>query len=309
MILLLCVLIVLAVATVYFLIPATLTVAETIPIKCVSNAAFRNLSVAQSWGNWWPGADTGVIAGNSFYLSNSRYSLSKKADNNLEILIEDQKDTVKTAMNLLSIAKDSTLVNWHFNISAGNNPFSRIAAYRRALSLKKNMNILLHHIQNYLSDFKNVYGFPLVEGSTTDTTLLTTKTISATWPGTDLIYALIDKLKKTCSEQGCTITGTPMLNVSPLYNAGYLVRVALPVNRMMASKDSITGMRMVPGKFIIAEAVGGLQTVAGVHQQLSFYFQDFGRVSMAIPFDYLVTDRKTETDTSKWVTRIYAPVY
>jgi hypothetical protein len=39
------------------------------------------------------------------------------------------------------------------------------------------------------------------------------------------------------------------------------------------------------------------------------YFADYKRVAMAIPFEYLVTDRETETDTTKWVTRIYAPVY
>jgi hypothetical protein len=30
---------------------------------------------------------------------------------------------------------------------------------------------------------------------------------------------------------------------------------------------------------------------------------------MAIPFQLLVTDRSTESDTSKWVTHIYVPVF
>jgi hypothetical protein len=39
------------------------------------------------------------------------------------------------------------------------------------------------------------------------------------------------------------------------------------------------------------------------------YFKDYNRVAMAIPFEYLITDRLKVPDTSKWVTKIYCPVY
>jgi hypothetical protein len=66
---------------------------------------------------------------------------------------------------------------------------------------------------------------------------------------------------------------------------------------------------MVPGKFIVTDVVGGSHTIAQTYQQIHHYFQDYRRTSMAIPFEYLVTDRQQVTDTSKWLTRIYAPVY
>ncbi|MEO5595040.1 MAG: hypothetical protein ABIR15_02260 [Chitinophagaceae bacterium] len=301
----------LSVAAVYYLIPDTLVVTELVKVNCVSDAAFRNLSNEQNWSKWWPGPkDTGnAAAGKSFLLSDNRYSLSKKTINNFEILIDNKKDILSSEMNLLSLPGNAMLIKWHYTATAGSNFFNRIAAYRKALSLKKDMHTILDYMQTYLSDFKNIYGFTFHEASTIDTFLITTKAFSPGWPATDFVYDRINKLKKFCNEQGCNITGTPMLNITRLQSSGYQLMVALPVNRFMQPKDSISGIRMVPGKFIIADVAGGLQTIAEMHQQISFYFQDYRRTSMAIPFDYLVTDRQRETDSSKWITRIYAPVY
>jgi len=309
--LLLFAILVLAIAAVYYLIPGTLVVSETVKINCIAEAAFRNLSDEQSWGKWWPGtADAGVNAATGkFSLGNNRYSLSRKVTNNFEILVESKDGVIPGEMNLFSIPHDSTLVRWRFTLPAGNNPFKRIAAYARAVSLKSDMHTILTRIQTYLSDFKNVYGFSFREASTKDTLLITTKSFSAERPTTDFVYALINKLKNFCSSQNCNITGMPMLNVTSLRPAGFQVMVALPVNRLVQEHDSVSIIKMVPGKFIITDVVGGLHTIAQTYQQLHFYFQDYRRTTMAIPFEYLLTNRQQETDTSKWVTRIYAPVY
>ena len=38
------------------------------------------------------------------------------------------------------------------------------------------------------------------------------------------------------------------------------------------------------------------------------YFLDSKRASPAIPYELMVTDRSAETDTAKWVTRLYYPI-
>ena len=39
------------------------------------------------------------------------------------------------------------------------------------------------------------------------------------------------------------------------------------------------------------------------------YFQDYKKISMAMSFTMLVTDRMLQTDSSRWITRLYEPVY
>jgi hypothetical protein len=165
------------------------------------------------------------------------------------------------------------------------------------------------NMQNYLSIFENVYGFRMQESTVTDTFFISTKAVSPVYPGTDFIYTLVNKLRRFCTSQGCTVTGSPMLNITRLDSAHYQVRTALPVNREMLGKEDITTGKMVAGKFIVTEVTGGVHKVEATLEQVHNYFRDYGRTAMAIPFSYLVTDRQQQPDSSRWVTRIYAPVY
>ena len=147
------------------------------------------------------------------------------------------------------------------------------------------------------------------KGSTTDTLLVTSKFISKGYPGTSIIYNQIEKLKKISGSKGVSITGNPLINISNISSSDYQVMVALPVNKLFSSGDSVVAKRMIPGKFIVAEVKGGSYQVMNTLEQIKLYAQDYGRSPVAIPFEYLLTDRQQEPDSNKWVTKIYLPVY
>lgn len=300
--------IILATVIVYIFIPNTQTVEAVVKLPCVPEAAFRVLSHDSSWPRWWPGP--AAPDAQSYLYANNRYQLSSKGLNSIGVSIDAKNNQWPSQMNLFALPGDSMLIRWHLTMTAGSNPLHRITGYRQAVSLKTDMDTILSHVRQYLSDFNNIYGVPFHEGSITDTFLITTKSIVATPPELAVIYSMIGKLKNFCSSTpNCNITGTPMLNITPLGAAGYQVMVALPVNHFIPVEGDISGIKMVPGKFIIADVTGGPQTIAMIHQRLLHYFQDYHRTAMAIPFEYLLTDRLQEPDTSKWRTRIYAPVY
>jgi hypothetical protein len=66
---------------------------------------------------------------------------------------------------------------------------------------------------------------------------------------------------------------------------------------------------MIPGKILVTEVKGGNYTTGEALKQLDIYLDDNHLSSPAIPFESLVTDRSQETDTAKWVTKIYYPIY
>jgi hypothetical protein len=43
--------------------------------------------------------------------------------------------------------------------------------------------------------------------------------------------------------------------------------------------------------------------------QMKNYISDYQRTVMAIPFQSLVTDRRKEADTTKWLTKLYFPIF
>ena len=307
---LLLLMVVLAIAAIYYLIPDTLTITETAKINCVADAAFRTLSNENTWSKWWPGQIKPSTEGPArFQLNTTVYTAHQKMMNNFGLLINYNGDTIDSHMSLLNLPNDSCLIKWQCSLTAGRNPFQRIKTYREALALKENMHTVIVAAQTFLDRFDNIYGFTLKEASTKDTALITTKSFSASYPSTAFVYSLIDKLRVFCQKGSGIITGIPMLNVTPVDTAGYQVMVALPVERYLATGGDIKSQKMIPGRFIITDVTGGPHTIKQIHLQLLNYFRDYHRTSMAIPFEYLVTDRLKETDTSKWITRIYSPVY
>jgi hypothetical protein len=59
----------------------------------------------------------------------------------------------------------------------------------------------------------------------------------------------------------------------------------------------------------MAEVKGGLFSVINGEEELTYYLSDYKKNSPAIPFQSLVTNRLLEIDTSKWVTKLYYPIF
>jgi hypothetical protein len=294
--LLLCsVLIIGALALVSYHVPPNLKISEVITVNCITDAVFRKLSDETNWNKW---------SGNQLSAS-----ITKKNTNAFEISMFDQGMELKSYVQLLSIPTNNTVVKWETSMETGRDPFTQLFRYYKALAIKKNMRLTMSNLSDYLSRFENVYGFRFQEGSITDTLLVTKKSVSTVYPGTNFIYSEIEKLQRSCKKYSALITGKPMINISNLNATNYQLMVAIPVNKMFTSGDSVVPKRMIPGKFIFAEVKGGPEKIRNILNQLNLYSQDFGRTSVAIPFEYLVTDRIQVPDSSKWLTKIYLPVY
>lgn len=297
-------------ACIYIFIPGQLTITEVAGTSSVPEAGTRILADASRWPKWWPGKIVPGKNGESDYiLGEADYTVSQQMLNNLGLQIRFRTDSLNSHLSLLSLPHDSSLIKWECTMEAGSNPIDRIRAYRRAVALKENMHQVINAARQYLSSFQNIYGFILNEASTSDTTLITTKSFSPDYPSMPFVYAMANKLQTFAQAANCPVTGVPMLNVTKLDSAGYQVMIAVPLAHSIQGSDQVKLQKMVPGRFIITDVQGGPGTLDNTHRQILNYFRDYRRTSMAIPFEYLITDRIKETDTSKWITKIYSPVY
>ena len=66
---------------------------------------------------------------------------------------------------------------------------------------------------------------------------------------------------------------------------------------------------MVLGNILKAEVTGGLDRVKEGETELANYVDDYHKLSPAIPFQSLVTDRISQADSTKWITRLYYPIF
>ena len=223
------------------------------------------------------------------------------------VSVKHNNDTVHSKISLVQLSADSIGIMWQCQLPATANPFIRIQRYFNAVSIKRNIEQVLNNFQSFVEKDENIYGMKILKASIKDSFLISEKKLFKQPPTMDEVYALINDLKEYATKNNCIQTNAPMLNI--LNDSGeYRVMVALPVDKKVAPQSAISWIKMVKGNYMIAHVQGGLGTVQNALQQMQNYFSDYNKTSMAIPFQYLVTDRIKERDTTKWITEIYAPV-
>ncbi|MEO8712945.1 MAG: GyrI-like domain-containing protein [Parafilimonas sp.] len=290
----------------YLLIPSVLTVSNIVYCKTTLHGAYRTLITKTQWEKWW--VNKNVTGDSVFEYMGDTYQLTDTYLNGAEVTIHHNIDTLKTEMRTLDLPDDSVAVTWKFSMNTSINPFKRISRYNDAVALKKNTKEILDNYKTFVEKDDNVYGISIRISSIEYTSLITTKAMFDHYPSTNEIYNKIDFLKQFSDGHSLKQTYYPMMNVTKDNDTAYRLMVALPVDTKTSFTGNIHSVEMVPGNFMITEVKGGYKTVSNALDQLQLYFQDYEKTSMAIPFEYLVTDRIVEPDTTKWITKIYAPV-
>jgi hypothetical protein len=291
----------------YILIPSKISIVTIQYAKCSLNAAERMVLYIPKWKAWWPQP---VQKNDSFIFKNKIFKPELVSLNGMKVNIADNNITTKTELILLPLNDDSVQIEWRSNvITASKNPVTRIKQYRQASSTKNVMDSVLAHLCFFLSSTQNIYGMDISEVKVKDSLLITAKFTTSSFPGTEEVYSAVNKLKNYISQQGAKENNFPMMHVDKIDSSHYETMIAIPINKQLHETDNLKMKRMVLGNILKAEVKGGEYTVQHAMQQLENYRKDYGFQTPAIPFTLLVTNRSKESDTTKWITQLYYPVY
>jgi hypothetical protein len=283
---------------IYIFIPSNIVISKVTTIGCTLGGAYRYLARDNNWGTFWKEKNDNAYG----------YIITGKLTNGAQILIKKNDFELPSTIELFAKDPDSVVLDWHCSMVSGINPVKRILRYSQAVDIKKNMDAITENLERFLDRPENVYGIKISRSSITDTLLVAARYDTPSYPTTREVYEFLKPVKEYIQSQAAHETGYPMLNISRLNGSLFQTMVAIPVNKDLAGKGAIFSRRMIPGNFMVAEITGGTFTINQALDQMQHYFDDYRKTSMAIPFQTMVTDRITQPDTSKWVTKIFAPV-
>jgi hypothetical protein len=284
------------IGSLYIFIPNIVRLKSSTGIKTTQKGLQRMLLNNKNVANWWPG----TINKDSFYDNSITL---------LPIIIENKETSIKSTLFLISIQTDSLNLEWVAQTISSYNPVKRFTSYIKARQINNDMDMVLKKMKQYYSFPKNIYGYDIQKELVVDANLISTSGKCKGFPGNEFIYGLINKLKGYANEENTKITGYPMLNIEPFDSVDYLVRVALPLEKLLPDKGNIHQKRMLKnGNILVTEIKGGNAQTGEAFNQIMHYANDYERSSPAIPFYSLITDRTKEPDSSKWITKVYYPV-
>jgi len=291
--------------TAYIFIPKEITVSSTVSMKANTRGILRCLQDSSKWEKLFGNP----VSENVFERDNQIYKVNQKLFGGLEVLIKNKDSFVTSVIKPLSLKYDSAAINWSTTIGSSNNPFKKTEQYFIANKIRKDMNATLENMKKFLVSPENIYNIHVQLTQVKDTLLVMTKKTFTTYPNVENIYGLINTLKDHIKTNGAKETGYPMLNIDK-NDEGFFTRVAIPIDKEIPPVNGLIEIkRMVPGKILVVEVKGGPTTVTNAFAGLQDYVQDYNYSSPAIPFQSLITDRVNEKDTSKWITKLYYPVY
>jgi hypothetical protein len=293
-----------------FLLPAKIRVAHASVVPANSASIYRCLTNPVRLTRLL--AETGTpevnAAGDlSVKKGAYRFTFRPASFNIVEVLVEKDKKAISSFITVLPVGEDSTLLRWNAEWPAGSNPVQKIQQLLQSSAVKNEIGKIWKQMLDFLKKEENIYGLTIRHEVVTDTLLLTSKHTSTAYPGPELYYAMITKIREFMQKKGVAETNYPMLHIEKLKN-GYETMVAVPVNKHIEGNGKIELKKMVKGKLLTTEVKGGPGMIDESFRQIEFYMLEKKLLSPAIPFQSLVTDRTVEADTTQWVTRLNYPV-
>lgn len=301
-----CLFLLVSTASVYFFIPAKQNFSYATIITNTKDGASRIILDENKWQYWWPGKKENDTI---YSYKNYNYRIRRVMLNSLDITVFNTTDSSKGSLQITESGIDSAGLIWTsaFNFSA--NPLERLIQYKRSYEIKSNIRNFLNDLTNYFDKQENIYGMKVVEGRVTDSSLISVKETFPHYPTTEEIYAMVQSLRDYIHKKGGEESNYPMLNVHFTGAGRYETIVAIPTRKDLPSEGKFLLKKMILGYILKAEVKGGIYTVMRGEKELENYANDHKKMSPAIPFETLVTNRLQEKDTTKWITGLYYPVF
>ncbi|MDB5120804.1 MAG: GyrI-like protein [Sphingobacteriales bacterium] len=301
---------VLSISCSYVFIPNSIKISKKVLVKSSNETIFRFLQNPDFRKKWWPGKENSTARSSSENIyKNTRFDIGKGYLDFLPIKVISDSVELTTNISLASINNDSTEIHWEASFKASLNPIKRVLQYRNATTLHSNFGDILHVFKNFIEDDKKVYGLAIQFSKVTNPVLLTTKFSSHSYPTTNLIYNSIDRLKASIKNKGVVQIDSPMLNIFKNGTNEFEIQTAIPVNKSFEVAGNQAIKRMVLGRILVTEVMGGQAKVETAFIELENYLKDKHLLSPAIPYQLLITNRTAIRDSNNWITRIYYPIY
>lgn len=290
----------------YFLIPGSNQFILSTTVNCTDEGALRTIQNKEKWQQWWPEekADKELYS-----FKNDQYRINKIMLDGFDATIFHNSDSVKSYLQVLPDGIDSSEFQLSCTYVYSSNPFTRYVQYFRLKQMQRNMSEWLTALKPFFEKEENIYGMKIEMQKVKDSSLVSIKNSFTHYPTTEEIYSMVSFLKEYIVKKKGVENNSPMLNVFKAGAESYEAMVAIPTKWDIPMEGNFKLKKMVLGNILVGEIKGGVQTVMEAEKQLSFYVNDHQKMSPAISFQSLVTNRLQEPDTSKWITKLYYPVF
>lgn len=290
-----------------WLIPTQKQYTHKIIIDCTPTAATRIISNFNHWKQWWPGE-----------IKNDSVVSYKKSSVKLQTILLNgfyaafNHPNIPSFIDLqfLSAPDKHSEFIYSYTLYYSPNPFKKAIQFLfQSREVKQELDSFLKDIKSNLENVNKVYGFEITEERVPNSIHISVKKEFNHLPNNDDIYSLVEALQGYIESNQAKAINDPIYNVFTTDDIHYQLMVAIATDRPLPSKGDFSYKEMVRGKIIIGKAIGPNAAIDECMKQVEYFVKDHGRSSPAIQFNRMISDRRKESDSTKWITAVNYPVF
>ncbi len=291
------------------ILPLQSNVKETIRLSANNDALFRQLMQDSTWEKWWPGKTVEVNSKAILVQDDIEFSVHRILYNTIEFKTNSNSYEFNSILEIMAEPSNELTLTLATSVPIPHDPINRIKALVFASKLKRAFHTILANLTEHYKNPKNLYDLEIKEVSVPFEYVATVSQNCTHKPTLSEIYALISQVKKYIKSNGGIEKGYPMLNSTRLNANDFFLQVAIPIDKRLPESKNIKSKWMLKGGNIIsAQVTGNRKAIENVKKKIELYIQDNHKNTVAIPYEYLITNRLEQPDSNKWVTQIYFPV-
>jgi len=275
-------------------------------VNCTPTAATRIMSDSKNWKLWWPGE---IQKDSIFLFKEQPVQIQTILLNGFYANISLGDIPAFIDIQFLSAPNKQSEFSYSYTLYYSSNPFNKLLQFIKTSTVKSELDSLLNGIKINLEDIKKVYGFEIIEERVPNAIHISNKKAFDHYPTTEDIYSSVDELYNYISKNEAKAVNAPIYNIFTPDDKTYQLMVAVATDRPLPTNNIFLFKEMVRGKIIVGKSIGANSKIDQCLKQVEYFLKDHGRSSPAIQFNRLITDRRKEKDSTKWITTINYPVF
>lgn len=242
-------------------------------------------------------------------IDNVEFTLNNALSNMIQINVQTSRLQLKSFITVNANSKETSTISWFCDFQTSYNPIQRWLDYNEAVKIKKASATLIQHINEFVQQPVNVYGFDIKEITLKDTILISTKFPSKSRPTNEQIYKAAKELTAYLKSYHKTALENPMVTVLENSANDFTVMVGISIDGEIPTNEKFSIKKMpVFGKMFVADVTGNQSAINNGYAAVKLFLLDSKRPTPAVPFELLINDRQSVLDSTQWKTRIFYPV-
>lgn len=305
-------------------LPSKIHVERSLTIKAPQKLLFEQVNNLHNWENWspWHRIDTsmkleysGPLTGTGAVYSWS--SENKNAGNGkLTILFSKPYDSISTKMDfmeqgtakgyyLFQNTDGGTKVIWGFSSNMGKNPFYKYIGLFMKKYIRddfekglKNLDSIATNLPQYVVEIINLKEYPYMSIKQ-----------KCNWDAVSAVMTnSYDKLMKYIQTAGAEMSGPPFVIYHKMEEGTIDIEMGIPTSKELMSKGTILTGTQNQSVAASTDYYGFYDNIGEAHGVVQDWIIKMELEPAGVPMEVYVSDPSSETDTTKWLTRIYYPV-